>query len=626
MPPETVLEAYEQYLEVLHKQTYPQRIKMLRATLRQHILHHYGFKQSQLRDNLEDCLAQVPLQIFLKDAPQLIEVLRAAKVQNNLSDATFRNYYSVLRSFFEWIHQQAWYPALVPSQQAKYAPQLSIGKTLTQAQKGRRQLNTYPYSLKEEKLPTKVKEHLEQLHAFWTGERVSERKENPIREQTFNSYKKHILSFLGWCHRIQGHSLDKVGLTEISDIEKIKDFIDWGIKERKNSYGWAINIAQSMIVVAKWQHRHRANSDWSDVNQVLELLEYTKSLRHKYQQEISQKKESVEQANLTSIECQKIIEYLRQCCAERGSSGTRRSEIAILRSWQHYMIVALMVCFPLRSKEIQELELSKSLFRQSDNSWTVLNTAQYKMGSQPENRQYKITGQLAEDLDTWISIWRPKVPTTHKLVFIRLGSNRTPESLGEPLTDRDIWELVERAVYRATAAVLGNPKRINPHMFRHIFAASNIATYDTNPPIDQPKFGSDLAHIMNSSSSINDWLLKKSLIKNESEDSGQTKQQFSASKAIEKEQQLNRNKKIKGLNDPLEVSQLQELRSTAKINLNPEDSHSLEKYLQAIAEIFYKNTPEDKLTDLEDTQQAIQTYLFKEMKLAIGRVLSSKQR
>ncbi len=599
---------------------------MLRATLRQHILHHYGFKQPQLRDNLEDCLAQVPLQIFLKDAPQLIEVLRAAKEKKNLSDATFRNYYSVLRSFFEWIHQQAWYPALVPSQPAKYAPQLSVGQTLTQAQKGRRQLNTYPYSLREEKLPTKVKEQLEQLHAFWTVGRVSERKENLIREQTFNNYKKHILSFLGWYQQIQGHSLDKVGLTEIFDIEQIKNFIDWGIEERKNSYGWAINIAQSMLLVAKWQHRHRANSDWSDVNQVLELLEYTKCLRHKYQQEIAQKKEFVEQANLTSIECQKIVEYLRQCCAERDSSGTRRSEIAILRSWQHYMIVALMVYCPFRSKEIQELELSKSLFRQSDHSWTVLKAARYKMGSQPENRQYKITGQLAEDLDTWISIWRPKVPTTHKLVFIRLGSNRTPESLGQPLTDRDMWELVERAVYKATAAVLGNPKRINPHMLRQIFVASNIATSDTKPPIAQSSLGSDLAHIMNSSSSINDRLSKKSLIKNKSEDSDQTKQQLSTSKAIEKEQELNQNKKAKGLNDALEVSQLQELRSTAKINLNPEDSDSLEKYLQAIAEILYKNTPEDKLSDLKDTQQGIQTYLFNEIKLAIGRVLFSKQR
>jgi hypothetical protein len=54
------------------------------------------------------------------------------------------------------------------------------------------------------------------------------------------------------------------------------------------------------------------------------------------------------------------------------------------------------------------------------------------------------------------------------LVFTRLGSNRTPESLGQPLTDRDISDLISSAIYKATSILFNKPTRVTPQSLRQL--------------------------------------------------------------------------------------------------------------------------------------------------------------
>ena len=77
MQPETLLEAFTQFSQSEQSQANPKLIDNLRTTLRRYILPSYQFEEAELRDNLEGCLHQVPLPLFLGRASQLLETFSA---------------------------------------------------------------------------------------------------------------------------------------------------------------------------------------------------------------------------------------------------------------------------------------------------------------------------------------------------------------------------------------------------------------------------------------------------------------------------------------------------------------------------------------------------------------------
>jgi len=361
---------------------------------------------------------------------------------------------------------QAWYPFVSNSKTAKYAPPISNNQTLAKARKGGRKLNAHPYALKEEDLTPKLRQQLEQLHNFWTSPEIQTRKGRAIKEATFRSYRAHVLSNLGWLHNIQGQKLEQLSLVQVADLDHLQAFINWGIQQKGNSYGWAINIAQVALSVAKWLYSQPQRQDPGDSPQVAALQTYLQTLRKRYHQPSSSF--SGNKHLLTPEEGVQLVEYLRQRCAPRDSSGVQRSETALLKSWQRYLIVALLAYSPIRQREIRELEWQRSLFRESDGYWVRFNSGYQTGNKKGVSKAYLLPKHLTPDLDNWIQQWRPKLPTDTQLVFTRLGSNRTPESLGQPLTDRDISDLISTAVYKATSFILDSPTRGTRQEFQHL--------------------------------------------------------------------------------------------------------------------------------------------------------------
>lgn len=323
------------------------------------------------------------------------------------------------------------------------------------------------YGLKPEELASTTKAQLESFRKFWTDTEVPERKKPPITERTFKGYCDSVVWFLGWLHNIQGEALESLSLAHFADFTLLKQFISWGINRRGNGYGWATNTGYASMAVAKWLNPQSKSRDFRDIPQVEEIREYVRYLREQHRDEDS--RQNLDQKRLTFQEAQQVVEYLKQCCAPFDKYGDDRSERAVMCSWQRYLIVAILTYCPVRQREIRELTLNKTLFREADGYWVKLTARQHKAGRKSrKGREYPLPKHLTADLDTWLKEWRPKVLTAHHLVFVQMGSNRCPENLGQPLNAGNMSDLVANAAHNATAVLFNEPRDTTPHVFRRI--------------------------------------------------------------------------------------------------------------------------------------------------------------
>jgi integrase len=471
MQAQTVLDAYQQFSKTEACQANPKLIDNLRTALRRCVLPYYkGFAAEELRTNLEGHLAQIPLAQLLRDAKQLLELLERGVVLDagrSVSKGTITNYRSVLLRFFNWMYTQGWNDSTVitvNSEIPEHAPAIYGNQTLAKSRQERRQLKVSPYALKEEELTQKLKEQLEQLQEFWTKPEALNYEESKLSKTTFIAYRNSILCILGWHRNIQEAQLSSLKLEQVAEPKQFKAFIDWGIYQRGNGTGWAINMTLAAIAVAKWLFSQEPVS--SIPSSARELQNYLQVLRKQYHSKDLNKNSNEKKKNdntLTFEESVQVVQYLKQCCASRRKAGRTRSESAILRSWQRYLITALLIYSPIRPGEIQQLEYQRSLFRKEDGYWVQFSSSKSAIG-----KEFLLPSHLTQDLDKWLKELRSKIQTEHNFVFIRTGSGRIPESLGHPLTARDTSELVATAIHSATSILFGSPKRGTPHVLRNI--------------------------------------------------------------------------------------------------------------------------------------------------------------
>lgn len=323
------------------------------------------------------------------------------------------------------------------------------------------------YGIKLENLTETTKVQLDLFRKFWTEKEVPERKKPPINDRTFKGYNESVLIFLGWQRTMQGEALEALEIKQITDLTLLKQFIRWGINKRGNGYGWATNVGYASMAVAKWLNPQSKRRDFRDIPLVEDIREYVRYLREQHRDEES--RQNLDQKRLTFQEAQQVVEYLKQCCAPLDKYGEDRSEKAVMSAWQSYLIVAILTYCPVRQREIRELTVNKTLFREADGYWVKLTRKQHKAGQKSrKGREYPLPKHLTADLDTWLKEWRPKVPTSHQLLFLQMGSNRCPENLGKPLNAGNMSDLVVNAAHRATAVLLDEPRDTTPHVFRRI--------------------------------------------------------------------------------------------------------------------------------------------------------------
>ncbi|MBM0740408.1 hypothetical protein JOY44_02040 [Phormidium sp. CLA17] len=132
-----------------------------------------------------------------------------------------------------------------------------------------------------------------------------------------------------------------------------------------------------------------------------------------------------------------------------------------MKSWERYLIVALLTYCPISQREVRELEWERSLIRDSEGYSIYLHTTTKASG-----RKFRLPELLVHDLDKWREEFHPEIPVQTNRVFVRLGSGRTPESFGQPLNSRDISDLVSTAIYKATSILFDQPKHSSTASFQ----------------------------------------------------------------------------------------------------------------------------------------------------------------
>ncbi|WP_413176429.1 hypothetical protein [Anabaena azotica] len=323
------------------------------------------------------------------------------------------------------------------------------------------------YVLKLREMNGNLKNQYQDIKAFFTKAEVPTRKTPPIAEVTFKTYSDNICRVLGWQFNIKNLPLNELDLKSVANIDVLKEYIAWGINIRGNGYGWATQVGYTGLAVAKWLNPHSKRHNFSDIEQVEEIREYIRYLREQHNHEDS--RQNLDEKRISFEEAQQVVEYLKKCCNPLDKYGDERSDSAVMKSWQRYLIVAILTYCPVRQREIRELEVGVTLFREADGYWVKLSPKQHKAGKKTgKGREYRLPQNLTADLDEWLSKWRPTIHTSHKRVFICMGSNNSPQSLGNLLEADDVTDLVVNIVYKATSILFNKPRGTTPHIFRRI--------------------------------------------------------------------------------------------------------------------------------------------------------------
>lgn len=334
--------------------------------------------------------------------PALVKFLAAIEVQLALEKQELNE--------LQPIPKQSQRFLIDPSQCAPpIKPKITLAKTV----RGNRSHKQDPYSLYPEQLPTQVQAEITELQHFWLDKEVPNRQDTRMRPISFqDNILRSILFFFGWLHHVKQWDIACLNLDlllvngaqdQAEELKLIKEFIAWGINSRGNSYGWAMMIAKAPLAIAKWKYAAQSKrSKYSDIEVIACIRTYMSTLSRNYENEPSSLEDNKDLKLMTFEQEEAIVEYLRSCCAPYQKNHCKRPQVGVNRSWQRYLIIALLSYCPLRQREIRELELGRTLFRE-EGYRVRLKPDDNKTGDEREFRLVDVLpASVIADLDHWL--------------------------------------------------------------------------------------------------------------------------------------------------------------------------------------------------------------------------------
>ncbi|MBW4548120.1 MAG: hypothetical protein KME25_27315 [Symplocastrum torsivum CPER-KK1] len=373
------------------------------------------------KENLKACLLNAFDQEF-----------EAAVALGRVQRSTKHNYRSAVGRFGEYLPQQIWWKELFPQQMPQFIPPRPKKVEKETRPQGE------DYGLPLEKFPPHLIKQLEEYKEFrltggkkvrteasWRSKQQYKKpKITTINELTLKKELGGITRFFGWCVHIEGHSSETLKLDLITDIELLEYYLSWLVEERKCYHSSGVMMLGVAIAVAKWLNYNKSERrNWSDIDLIMELQGFQSYCSEEYKNERRQYLQSKwEKKELTHSQLREVIQYLRDCCAENSGRVSRltgkrvknekRSTLAIVWSWEIYLIVKILVFLPVRQQEIRQFKLGETLFRKIDEKghpYYEAKITQHKNKSRTgRDRKYKLPSILTADLDAWVDIWRPK--------------------------------------------------------------------------------------------------------------------------------------------------------------------------------------------------------------------------
>lgn len=295
-----------------------------------------------------------------------------------------------------------------------------------------------------------------EFEAFERGARNQAREgekrwRGPLRTVSVGDMEKELRQFLGYLRNIRAALPDdKTLLSTLSDRETVIGFVDWHIKERcgGEARGYHENTLKQLSAFLEW-----LGGDAATVEQYKRIantlvpvrvrdpfperpMDYDEFVRGAMQA-LQEKKEEFENART-------IQERIWAACRYRDA-----------------LILALLVCRPIRSRNVREMELGANLY-QDRSAWRMRF-----LSHQAKARQYicDFPSQLVPWLEFYLADVRPVLLGRRKAIQLFLTKS------GYSITAADLW----RRLCGIGEEYLGIST--NPHLFRYLIPSAYLARH-----------------------------------------------------------------------------------------------------------------------------------------------------
>lgn len=491
----------------------PTAEKYLIRVLRHYILPEALSLESPLKLNyFKEICPKISVQ-NLVNSLSIFEYQTESKIsQNQLSKKTRDNYRSALKRFMAWLCQQIWWRELFPSTLTNEDVAPFRSQITPKTTKGKRP----PYGLSMDQLPVLVLKELDDFKQFrltggrlqrlsWRERRqagiarIQKPKVMPVKPSTLKKEEQGVLRFLGWY--TQAYPDAELTLALITDECLIDEYVYWAITTRQVSYCTALHMAGLAVAIAKWlNYEHATRRNWFDVPLVLALQDLEAEYAEYYAQEKHQARtQHWAQKLLTHDQAREVVQYLFQLCApnygkhdpetrEFRKHGTRPTS-AVVRAWQTYLLVKILVYCPIRQEEIRAWKLGETLFRKLDQAgepYYEVRLSDHKRKTQTRrDRHYRLPAILTADLDIWVYKWRPLLVEAVKTLdnwtdFWGYGGGKVQriQERVEQAQQGIVAERVEQSIEQYTQQELARLQGAQNRLAAWPEAKANLATHN----------------------------------------------------------------------------------------------------------------------------------------------------
>ncbi len=497
----SIAEAWELYKSHLDQIGKTKEIALAQTALFRYTLPGYGWEDLSIKA-LADRKQSA---IKFMESLTLSQLVNGIPVQQTVFDtldckpSLQRSNRYRLRCFLKWCKLQSWWAPGLNKNAKHQAPRRRNKRGNANHTKISGKAKQQSYSLKElapansmglspevevstRQQLDRIAAELEQFVQFRTSAYILGRQEDPVRPSTANKDKNRIYLVLGWLYHHKQVPLTELGLTMLDDISLTHDYTQWLREERQGSAASELQAVVAFLNVAKFLHYQHSDQqhcealtksyvDIEIINQLRKLSrEVGKRLKASPKAWVNESKKWLDWPQYLAC-----LNYLKEDCLSLTSNGRKRSEQAIARSYERYLIAALLGYMPPdRQRTFRELELGRTLVRgtveqgvfcpATENSvahWYIrLMADDYKTGATYGEQIIQVPEIIYPELEAWLNQWRACLKPSHDFVFTQLN--------GKPLTAVSLYQLFRHAIYRASSNLFGEGKATNPQLVRTI--------------------------------------------------------------------------------------------------------------------------------------------------------------
>lgn len=315
------------------------------------------------------------------------------------------------------------------------------------------------YAITSKERATVYKRDFDQFSDFLlrSGQSVSENSEK--------TYIGNAKLLIGYALNIKGYQPPKnehlfkvVFPSEEKDAaQTLFEYSHWLMKERNASPTYQKFILNTSIKMLAFLYPQNKSAKLLPVLEVVhKMLRDQNKLVHSVP-----KNSQIDRKWMPWDEYLEFVKLLKTQCSVFTKTGRKRPPKAIARSYQRYLICAILACVPDRQRTIRELQVGKNLIKTLEGNyaghWVINHKAcDYKTGKYFGDRSPLIIHKdVSSYLESYLLHWRKHMNPQHDYVFSRQDGKG-------PLTASSLHNIFTTAVYNLTG------KCLNPHMVRDI--------------------------------------------------------------------------------------------------------------------------------------------------------------